>query len=97
LYYFQISAGKATKISEMEVVIWMILSFIAFFLTCSMGSLAIGNIYLGTKNITQLEMLKGIFFLNDKHGTHPNPFDLGFLSNLNIVFGGDYWLFWWPS
>lgn len=35
--------------------------------------------------------------MNDKHGTHPNPYDLGALTNLNIVFGGDYWLFWWPS
>jgi hypothetical protein len=42
-------------------------------------------------------MMKGIFFLNDRHQTHPNPYDLGYLTNWNIVFGGNYWLFWWPS
>lgn len=42
-------------------------------------------------------MLKGIFLMNDKHGTHPNPYDLGALTNINTVFGGDYWLFWWPN
>lgn len=42
-------------------------------------------------------MLKGIFLFKDKHGTHPNPYDLGIFTNFNIVFGGDYWLFWWPG
>lgn len=35
--------------------------------------------------------------MNDKHGTHPNPYDIGFFSNINSVFGGDYWLFWLPT
>lgn len=91
------SAGKGEPISELVITAWMILSFCAFFLSISMSSLAIGNVYLAGKNITQIEMMKGIFFMNDKHGTHPNPFDLGFLSNLNSIFGGDYWLFWWPG
>lgn len=75
----------------------MILSFVGFFLSISMNGLALSNLYMAGKNLTQIEMLKGIFTLRDRHGTHPNPYDLGFFTNLNIVFGGDYWLFWWPS
>ena len=33
-------------------------------------------------------MLKGNLRLNDKHGTHPNPYDLGFFTNLNTIFSG---------
>ena len=42
-------------------------------------------------------MLKGHFRWKDKHGTHPNPYDLGCLTNFNIIFHGNYWLFWWPT
>ena len=62
-----------------------------------MNGLAISNLLLVSKNITQLDMLKGQFRYNDKHKTHPNPFDLGVFSNFNSVFNGDYWLFWWPT
>lgn len=75
----------------------MLLTCVAFLLSFSMNGLAISNIMLASKNITQIDVLKGIFRFKDKHGTHPNPYDLGFFANLNNVFGGDYWLFWWPS
>lgn len=42
-------------------------------------------------------MLKGHFRFNDKHGLHPNPYDLGFFTNLNTVFDSDKWLFWYPT
>jgi hypothetical protein len=51
-----------------------------------MGGLAISNIILAGKNMTQLEMLKGHFKFIDKHGLNPNPYDLGFLTNLNNIF-----------
>lgn len=38
-----------------------------------------------------------MFRFNDKHGSFPNPFDLGLFTNLNTIFGGDYWLFWFPT
>lgn len=41
--------------------------------------------------------MKGMFRFNDKHGSFPNPFDLGLFTNLNTIFGGDYWLFWFPT
>lgn len=64
----------------------MILTGISFLLTLSMLGLAISNLYLVTKNITQLDLMKGQFKIQDKHGLHPNPFDLGFFTNLNLVF-----------
>lgn len=83
--------------SELAITIWMILTFIAFLLSFSMNGLAISNIMIAGKNVTQIEMLKGTFIFRDKHGMHPNPYDLGFFTNLNNIFGGDYWLFWWPT
>ena len=62
-----------------------------------MNGLWISNLIMACKNITQLDLLKGNFRFQDKHGTHPNPFDLGPFSNINSVFNGDYWAFWWPS
>lgn len=75
----------------------MFLTFFSFLLAFSMNGLAFSNLLLVSKNITQLEMLKGHFRWSDKHGTHPNPYDLGALSNFNSVFDGNYWLFWWPT
>jgi hypothetical protein len=54
VYYNQLSAGKAEKISELAITGWMILSFISFFLSFSMNGLWISNIYLAGKNTTQL-------------------------------------------
>jgi len=42
-------------------------------------------------------MLKGTLRLNDKFGLHPNPYDLGGLTNLNSIFYSDKWLFWLPT
>ena len=41
--------------------------------------------------------MKGHFRMSDNYGTHPNPFDLGGLTNFNTTFMGDYWLFWLPT
>jgi hypothetical protein len=54
VYYYQLADGKASKISELTVTIWMILSFFSFFLALSMNGLWISNMYLAGKNITQL-------------------------------------------
>lgn len=54
VYYYQMSEGVAKKIEEYEVMIWMLLSFFSFFLAFSMNGLAISNIYLAGKNITQI-------------------------------------------
>ena len=69
----------------------------SFLLSLSMNGLWISNLTMVAKNITQLDLLKGQFSFQNKHGTHPNPYNLGILSNFNSVFGGDYWWFWWPS
>ena len=75
----------------------MLLFIMSFLLSFSMNGLFVSNVMLVYKNITQLDMLKGLLRFQDKHGTHPNPFDLGCLTNFNTVFFGAYWLFWWPT
>jgi hypothetical protein len=64
----------------------MLLSVFAFLLTLSMIGLTISNLVMIGKNITQIDMLKGNFKFSDHSGTHPNPFDLGFLTNINLIF-----------
>ena len=86
-YYFDMKSEKVPAMSEGEITIWLLLTFIAFFLALSMCGLAISNLYMASKNVTQLEMLKGVIRLNDKFGLHPNPYDLGPLTNLNTIFG----------
>lgn len=85
-YYFDIKAEKVAPLTEGEITIWLFLTFFSFFLALSMCGLALSNIYIAMKNITQLEMLKGTLRLNDKYGTHPNPYDLGPFTNLNTLF-----------
>ena len=97
MYYRKLSSSEIEPLSELTIAYWMFLSFASFLLAFSMNGLAISNIMLTGKNITQLDMLKGQFIWGDKHGLHPNPFDLGYLTNWNDVFNGDYWLFWWPT
>jgi hypothetical protein len=75
----------------------MILTGISFLLSLSMIGLSTSNLFLITKNITQLDLMKGQFKIQDKHGLHPNPFDLGFFTNINLVFEADKWMFWWPT
>jgi hypothetical protein len=41
--------------------------------------------------------MKGHFRFNDITGLNPNPYDLGFFTNLNYTFQSDKWLFWWPT
>ena len=48
------------------------------------------------KNITQLEMMKGHFKFSDKQGQNPNPYDLGYFTNLNYIFESNNWTFWLP-
>ena len=50
-----------------------------------MGGLSVSNLFLITKNITQLDLMKGQFKIQDNNGLHPNPFDLGFFTNLNLI------------
>ena len=69
---------------------------ISFLLSLSLNGLFWSNLILVAKNITQLDLLKGQFRMSDKHGTYPNPYNLGILSNFNSIFNGDYWLFWLP-
>lgn len=85
------------ELSEGLMFFWIFLFAASFLLSFSMNGLAISNLLLVSKNITQLDMLKGQFRYNDKHKNFPNPYDLGVLSNFNSVFNGDYWLFWWPT
>jgi hypothetical protein len=75
----------------------MILTGISFLLALSMLGLAISNIYMAGVNMTRMDLLKGSFKFNDRHGTHPNPYNLGFFANIASVFEGNKWLFWWPT
>jgi hypothetical protein len=82
--------------TEGIVTLWLFLTFISFLLALSMCGLSISNIAMASKNITQLEMMKGHFKFSDKHGLNPNPYDLGCFTNLNYIFGSDNWTFWLP-
>lgn len=74
--------------TENEVSAWVFLTATSFILAMCMISLALGNIVTLGKNITQIDMLKGTFKMTDKDGTHPNPYNLGFLTNLANHFEG---------
>ena len=62
-----------------------------------MGGLSVSNLFLITKNITQLDLMKGQFKIQDNNGLHPNPFDLGFFTNLNLILYSDKWIVWCPT
>lgn len=66
----------------------MILTASSFILTLSMLGLTISNLYTISKNITRIEMMKGIFRLSDPEGLFPNPYDLGCLTNYSTIFEG---------
>lgn len=67
---------------------WMLLTVVAFILFLIMLGLTLSTVQFFWKNLTYIELLKGIFNLNDKEGLNPNPFDLGFLSNFATIFEG---------
>jgi hypothetical protein len=96
-YYFDLKEEHIQPLSEGVIAIWLLLTFISFLLAISMLGLASSNLFLASKNITSLELLKGHFRMSDKHGLHPNPYDLTAFTNINTVFDGDKWMFWWPS
>lgn len=79
------STGVNT-LTEGEVGTWMFLTAASFILFLSMLGLTFSNLYSITKNVTRIDMMKGAFLLNDKEGTHPNPFDLGTLTNYSTLF-----------
>jgi hypothetical protein len=41
-----------------------------------------------SNNVTYIDMLKGLFVVNDKEGLHPNPYDLELTTNFATVFEG---------
>lgn len=75
----------------------MLFNLFGGLLSFSMNGLWISNLTMACKNITQLDLIKGNFKFQDKTGVFPNPFDIGAYSNINSIFNGDIWLFWWPS
>jgi len=66
----------------------MMIAFADFIMTLGLLSLFFGNLYILTKNVTKIDLLKGDFMLQDREGMHPNPFDLGFLTNYAVIFEG---------
>ena len=52
--------------SEGEVLGWVLLTICSFILTIGMVGLFFGNLYFVSKNITQIDMMKGRFKTNDK-------------------------------
>jgi len=66
----------------------MVLTLFAFLLTFSMVGLFTNGLFVMAKNITQIDLMKGNYRLNDKDGTHPNPFDFGPFTNISLLFDG---------
>jgi len=53
-------------LSEGEVVSWMLLTLCSFILSVSMVGFFFGSLYFLSKNITKIDMMKGLFLSNDK-------------------------------
>jgi hypothetical protein len=88
---------QSNKFTEDQTTAWVLLTICSFILTLSMLGLTISNLLMALKNITRMDLLKGTFRFNDTEGDHPNPFDLGRLSNFNSIFQKQAWLFWFPT
>lgn len=87
----------ANPYSQIVVVAWMILTIIAFGLALAMLGLAFSSLVYVAKNITKIDLMKGTFRMNDPKRLHPNPFDLGKITNFATVFEGQAWTWWLPS
>ena len=66
----------------------MLLTLHNFIFILFYGGLTLNAALFLLKNVTYVELLKGMFKWSDKDGLMPNPYDLGFISNYASVFGG---------
>jgi hypothetical protein len=95
--YITVVNSGANDMTENEISVWMLLTLSSFLLLLFQFGLALSGIQFFWKNITYIELLKGTFQFNDKHGLHPNPFDLGPITNYATIFEGESWTFWIPT
>ena len=84
--YIDVVDTGQNLMSDNEVSLWMLLTLVSFVLSLVELSLTASGIQLLWKNIAYIDVIKGVFHLNDKHGLHPNPFDLGVFTNFNTLF-----------
>lgn len=51
---------------------------------------------MATMNVTTIDTMKGEFELKGGN-KKPNPYDLGFWTNLALFFDYDVWMWWYPK
>lgn len=82
--------------STLFMITWGMFSFIILFLSISLTGLTVSHLLMAARNITTLEVMKGIFrFGYDPK--RPNIFDFGIFTNLAMFFEYDTFFFWWPK
>jgi hypothetical protein len=95
--YITVLNTQTNSMSENEVSVWMLLTLNAFIFVLFFAGLTLNAVLFFWKNVTYVELLKGIFMFNDKTGLNPNPYDLGLLTNFSNFFSGELWTFWLPT
>lgn len=75
----------------------MLFTFLSFFFILFLMGLTLSTLKFVSNNVTYIDMLKGVFTINDKEGLHPNPYDLEVITNFATVFEGETWKFWLPT
>jgi hypothetical protein len=66
----------------------MLFTFLSFFFIIFLMGLTLSGLKFISNNVTYIDMLKGLFVVNDKEGLHPNPYDLELTTNFATVFEG---------
>jgi hypothetical protein len=94
-YYNYLSNNEKIEHSIIFYILWVFYSLIGLILSISLTGLSLNHVFLAMKNMTTLDIMKGIYrFKSDPK--KPNVFDLGMFTNLALFFDYDTFLFWLP-
>lgn len=86
--YIRITRTGVNNLGENAVSIWMLFTFLSFFFILFLVGLTLSGLKFISNNVTYIDMLKGLFTINDKEGLNPNPYDLQMITNFATVFEG---------
>ncbi len=83
------------EISTPFMIYWILMAFLGFFMTLSLGGLSFMHTNMMILNMTTIDILKGV--LNTRYDVKkPNIFDVGQYSNIGMFFEYDAFTFWFP-
>jgi hypothetical protein len=85
LFYKKITSDEFHKISLSFLIFWMTISCLAVLFLLSLASLSIIQFWMVVINITTLDSMKSHFKMIPNKNK-PNPFDIGFFSNIALFF-----------